>query len=236
MLPVSDMHVATIENTPFVMQPKTLVGIALTLAASYVAARLHRPRWPRPAQWVLALVWFVAWECADTIHTVGHIRSARAVGARVDRVLLMWGLQSTRYDRADVTPRQHSARAIGGPLMSGTLTMTAMPLYTVFGRIPIVGAVIESWLICNALIFTGSLLPIPLFDGGSILKWATTMRTGEEALGDEAVQQAGSLTIAGLGLAALIFGARGKWRLAAGTAAAAMGAAADLFVLRGRLP
>jgi Zn-dependent protease len=232
----SEMSLAVIDDTPFVIQPKTMIGLAMIGVAAYVAARLHRPRWSRPSQIVLALFWFTLYEIADSLHSIGHIRSARQVGAKMDQVLLVWGIQVTQYSQSDVTPRQHIGRAIGGPLMTGALTLSAMPLYTLFGRIPIIGALVECWLICNALILTAALTPTPNFDGASILKWATVIRTGEEALGDEAVQQAGSLVIAGFGLASLLLILRGKWRASLGALGAGIAAAADLFVLRGRLP
>ncbi len=80
------------------------------------------------------------------------------------------------------------------------------------------------------------IIPTPHFDGASLLKWTTTQRTGEEAFGDEAVQQAGSLTIGALLLAVPILALRGKWLAAGAALIGAAAAAGDLFWLKGRLP
>ncbi len=233
---MSDLHLGTLDGTPVSAGATALPGLLGIAFGAYVAARIQRPHWPRLMQWVLAAAWFGLFEAADTLHTVGHIFSARRVDAPVDSVLLASGVQVTVYHKADVVPRQHIGRALGGPLASGALTTTAFPLYWLFHRIPILSALTEAWLFSNAIILAGALTPTPHFDGASILKWAVGGQTGEEALGDEAVQEAGSLTIGVLGVVAVILGLRGKWRWSGAALLAAGIVALDLFILKGQFP
>ena len=225
-----------LDQTPVVASVGTAPGLIMLAAASYLAARLQRPHWPRLMQLLLAAGWFGLYQIADTIHTVGHIRAARQFNVPVDRVVLAWGLQATEYNKNDVTPRQHIGRAAGGVVTSGALTVLSFPFYSVFGRIPLLGALIEAWFTCNSLLFVGSATPTPHFDGASILKWFVAQRTGEEALGDEAVQTAGSLVIGGLGLLAMMLVLRGRWRLAFASLLAAGVFALDLYILKGSMP
>ena len=225
-----------LDQTPVVASIGTAPGFIILAGTSYVAARLQRPRWPRLMQLLLAAGWFGLYQIADTIHTIGHIRSARQFNAPVDRIVLAWGLQATEYDQNNVTPRQHIGRAAGGVAASGALTVLSFPFYSVFSRIPVLGALIEAWFVCNALLFVGSSTPTPHFDGASILKWFVAQRTGEEALGDEAVQTAGSAVIGGLGFLAMILVFRGRWRLAFAALIAAGLLALDMYILKGSMP
>lgn len=236
MLPPTEVHVATIADTPFLARATELPGLLGTLALAYLSARIQRPGWSRGGQLFLAAAWFSMLEMSYVLHSIGHIRSARRVGAPMDNVLMLYGLQSTLYLNGDVTPRQHIGRAAGGPIISSILTIIAIPLYALLHRVPLLGELAEIWTLCNALMVAGALLPTPHFDMASILKWSVTQRTGEEALGDEVVQQVGSLTIGVLFGAAVLLVLRGQWRLAGAALITSLLAAADLFVFKGSLP
>lgn len=236
MLPPPEVNLGKIDGTQFLARPVEVPGLLGILIGCYGAARLQRPRWSWAAQIGLAAAWFVLFNVSYVLHTVGHIRSARRVGAPMDRVLLLWGFQTNLYRNQDVTPRQHIGRAAGGPLSSTLFTVTALPLYALLSRVPVLGALAEAWFFSNAIGLAGSLLPSPHFDGAALLKWSIAARTGEEALGDEAVQQLGSLTIGVLLLSTCILILRGKWRPAVVTFGAAIAAAGDLFWLKGGLP
>ncbi len=235
MLPPTEAHVATIADTPFLAQPTEIPGLLGTLALAYLAARVQRPGWSRIGQLFLTAAWFSMLQAAYVLHSVGHIGSARRVGAPMDSVMLLYGLQSTLYLNGDVTPRQHIGRAAGGPIISSVLTITAVPLYVLLHRVPLLGELAEIWTLCNALILAGAVLPTPHFDMASILKWSVAQRTGEEALGDEAVQQVGSLAVAVLFGISLWLVLRGQWRLAGAALITSLFAAADLYVLKGKL-
>lgn len=236
MLPPREVYLTTIDGVRFLALPTALPGALATLVLAYGSATAQRPAWHGAPRWALTAAWALLLQAAYLIHTVGHIESARRVGAGMNDVLLTWGLQSTLYLNEDVTARQNIGRALGGPLASSAATVSALPLYALLSRVPVLGELAEVWLWVNALNVVISLLPTPHFDGASLLKWSVAARTGEEALGAEAVQQAGSVVVAGLFGAMLFFAVRGQWRAALVALLTGSAAAGDLFVLKGRLP
>jgi hypothetical protein len=75
------------------------------------------------------------------------------------------------------------------------------------------------------LILTGSLAPLPIFDGGSLLKWTLvdSGRTPTEA--DQIVKQAGLATGVAATGAGVMFATRRRWLPAVGAGMVAIGAA-----------
>lgn len=236
MLPPPDMHVLTLDNTPVQARPSAIVGLFGTFALAYGAAASMRPRWPAVGKALLALFITEAIQLAYLAHNAGHIASARRVNAPMDRIVIAWGLHNNIYTNAQVTPRQHVGRALGGPTASALTTGSAAVIYGIVQRIPVIGALAEGWLYANAIMLAGALFPSHHFDAGTIVKWTVAGRTGEEALGDEAVQTAGSITIGVLLLATAWFVLRGRWRAAIVAGLAALAGGLDLFVLKGSIP
>src|SRR5579859_6482998 len=89
-IPVGAM--ATIGGISVSASAGTLPGLLGIALGAYVAARIQRPRWPMLLQWLLTIAWFALFEVADTLHTLGHIRSARQVGAPMDAIMLTTGV------------------------------------------------------------------------------------------------------------------------------------------------
>jgi hypothetical protein len=230
------MHVLMLDKTPVQARPSAIIGLLGTFVLGYGIADSMRPRWPAPAKVLLAVVTTQFIQVAYTIHTAGHINSARRAGAPMDKVVIAWGLFNNVYIDNKVLPRQHVGRAIGGPVVSAATTGGAALAYGLLKWVPIVGALLESWFYANAIILAGSAFPSPHFDVGAILKWTVAGRTGEEALGEEAVQAAGSLSFGALALVALWFLIRGKWRAAITVGLLALAGGLDLYVLKGRIP
>jgi Zn-dependent protease len=223
-----------IQNTPFVARPGDVVAQMGIFWLLLQAAKNSKPRWPAPLRWMQAAIWFNMFQGADTLHTLGHILSARSVGAPMDAITTRLGIQTTVYHNNDVTPEQHIGRAIGGPLASGAATVTGYLFWRGVHRIPVLGWLAKTWYIMNALALAASMAPAPSCDGGTLLHWFTKLQSGEEALGDEAVQQIGYATAAGVMLAAGLMLLRGKWMWALGCAGFAMFIVADLMGLIGK--
>jgi hypothetical protein len=225
-----------LDGVPLYLKPSAIPGIIGAFVLSYAVAAWMRPKWPLFGKVLLAATLTQLLQAGLLIHSAGHIRSARQVGAPMQAVALDWGFQSNQYADEAVTPRQHIGRAMGGPVATALATGSAGLLYTVLRWIPIIGAVAEGWLYVNAIILAGSVTPTPHFDAGTIIKWGVAGATGEEALGDEAVQTAGSLTVGSLLLAAAGLIVTGKWRVGLAALVGAVATGLDLFWLRGRLP
>jgi Zn-dependent protease len=113
---------------------------------------------------------------ADLGHAIAHIPSARYSGAPVDEILISSGMPRTLYLNHDVSPSTHRKRALGGPIFS---TIGVLLSFLVYG-LSTSGALtreLAGWsLIGHGFILIGSLLPFPMVDGGSILKWTLVKR------------------------------------------------------------
>ena len=161
---------------------------------------------------------------ADLAHVFGHTVSARAAGAPMDRVLVALGIPRTLYDDNDVPPATHRMRALGGPIAN----LLALLLSLVWRRAarPASAARDLADVSClgHGLLFFGSLVPLPIFDAGTILKWTLVEQGRSEAAADAQVHQVSEL----IGLGALCTGAVVvlQGRRAAGVALIAGGAVA----------
>jgi Zn-dependent protease len=236
LLPPPEVSIAVIDETPLAARPSAIPGFLVTYGLCYGAAAWQRPGWAPFPRALLAALWFIFLQAAYTLHSAGHIRSARRVNAPMNKLILAWGFQSNVYLNSEATPRQHVGRAIGGPIASTVATVSAFPFYSLLRHVPLIGLCFEAWFFSNAIMLGVSLIPTPHFDGASLLKWSVAGKTGEEALGDEAVQTAGSLTIGVLFLAALVLLFRGNWRGSVVAFGSAVAALVDLFILKGDLP
>lgn len=238
MLPPQELHTFKLLGVPVQLRMDDLPAQVGVFWVVMQLVRQGKPNWSPVLRWPAALVSYGLWQAADTLHSVGHILSAKRTDAPVDAVVQTRGFQVIRYIKHDVTPQQHVGRAIGGPLMSGALVASSYMVWRIVRRVPIIGGFLgnlaETWLVANAVMLGASLTPSPTFDGSVLLKWGVASRTGEEALGDEAVQQAGFATVGGLFMAAGLLLMRGK--LVYGLAAFMYGLyiIADLLVLRGK--
>jgi Zn-dependent protease len=229
------MIVGEYQGTRFMMRQSALAGYAATLVACVLLAAERRPRWSWAGKGLLGSAWFAVFQASYVLHSIGHVLSARAVGAPMQTVLLHWGFQINEYLDHQVTPQQHIGRASGGPLASGAGAASGYAVWRLLRRVPLFGDVAEAWFVSNLLIGAVSAAPTPHFDGASILKWAVAQHTSEPALGEEAVQQIGFAVVGGLLLTAAIFTLRGKVLQAVGAFGLAVFMVADLLLLRGQL-
>jgi hypothetical protein len=144
---------------------------------------------------------------ADLGHAMAHIFSARYAGAPMDEILLSEGMPRTLYYNNDVPPRVHRLRALGGPIynvvglaISCLLRFLAPPGSWV--------REVAGWsCLGHGFILGGSLFPLPVVDGGSVLKWTLVERGRTPEQADEIVRQVDlslgtALTATGVALAA----------------------------------
>jgi Zn-dependent protease len=110
------------------------------------------------------------------LHQFGHAIAARRTGYPMIGIQLFLGLSQSKYppDEPPLPGRVHITRALGGPLLS-TLVMAVYGILTLLLLTEPLTAwwwlLVWGWL-DNLLIFSlGALLPVPIFDGGTLLKW-----------------------------------------------------------------
>jgi hypothetical protein len=144
---------------------------------------------------------------ADVGHAIAHIFSARWAGAPMDEILLSAGMPRTLYWNNAVSPNAHRLRAIGGPLFNLVALLLSLAIYALPAGNSVVRELATWSALGHALILIMSLVPLPVVDGGTLLKWTLVARGRTETQADEAVRRLdwgiASLTeIAGLVLVA----------------------------------
>ena len=144
---------------------------------------------------------------SEWCHNLAHAAVAKWVGHPTDAIRITWGMPLLVYyetEDAEVTPRQHIARALGGPLINLIFLGVAAVLrpMTKFGSS--LRDVTDAAMGMNAFLFLGGMLPIPAMDGGAILKWALVENGPTPSQADEVIRKLDAVTAAGLGIGAAV--------------------------------
>ncbi|MCB0199080.1 MAG: hypothetical protein KDI03_03330 [Anaerolineae bacterium] len=174
---------------------------ALWAVMTWMAGRGHSER-SFLARLCIGFVAVIVMIPADLAHAFAHTISARRAGAPMDEIVLGMHMPHTLYYDNDVPPAAHRGRALGGPIYSATALATDLATRQITPRDSVLHDLLGWSAAANAMIFVGSLMPLPFVDGGSILKWTLVERglTVEEA--ERVVLQ----TDLGLGAAAAVAG------------------------------
>lgn len=126
---------------------------------------------------------------ADLIHYVGHILSSRWAGGPIDRIHMAAPLPRAVYLDNDVPPRVHRLRSVGGPLASGLAALFFGALRLVIPKNSVGADWLKQSAGLNGLTAIGSLAPLPLVDGGAILKWTLVEQGQPPEAAEQKVQQ-----------------------------------------------
>jgi hypothetical protein len=127
---------------------------------------------------------------ADIGHAIAHIFSARAAKAPMNQILLTSGMPRTLYNDNEVSPTAHRTRALGGPVFSAVGLVLSLVLY-IFLQKGSIGSELAGWsLLGHSFIFSGILIPLPIVDGGTILKWTLVEKGRTESEADQVVRNA----------------------------------------------
>jgi hypothetical protein len=187
------MVTLTIFGTQVKINPVILVNLAVLWAApTWIGLSQH----PDRGFWTGLLIGFIAMILliiADFGHAIAHIFSARYAKAPMDKILISAGMPRTLYSNDDVSPAAHRMRAIGGPIFSALGLLLSLGIYGLASSGS--GArELAAWsTIGHGLIFVGSILPLPIVDGGTILKWTLVERGKTEAEADDILRRVGRL-------------------------------------------
>ena len=126
---------------------------------------------------------------AEFGHAIAHILSARYAGAPMDEVLISAGMPRTLYWNVEVSPDAHRLRAMGGPiynvlgLLLSAVTHRVAPHHSTAREL-------AGWSgLGHGLLLIGSLAPVSIVDGGTILKWTLVAKGTTPANGDQVVRR-----------------------------------------------
>jgi hypothetical protein len=192
-------------GVPVVAQPDFWPApIMLTGLLAWVAG-LRKPERSWPQRLGVALLAMPVAFLADVGHAMAHTVSARLAGAPMDEILLSSGMPRTLYENNNVSPQTHIRRSLGGPIFS----LIGFTLSLLWRRISPRGSLsrdlAEASLAGHSFILLGSLAPLPMVDGGIILKWKLVEAGQSPEQADQTVHKASlSLGAAFLGLGALL--------------------------------
>lgn len=225
----TDVHlVLNVLNTPVKVKPEFLANLlALWAGMTWLSGRKH-PERHFPVRLLAGALSAFVLILSDVGHAFAHTISARFAGAPMDEIVLSSGMPRTVYYEDDVPPHAHRMRAMGGPLFSVLGLGISLLVRSLVPRHSIAREVADWSSVGHGLILTGSLAPLPIVDGGSLLKWTLVDRGRPPAQADQIVKQAGIATGVAATGAGVMFATRRRWLPAVGLIAAgavAIGAA-----------
>jgi Zn-dependent protease len=203
-------------GTPLVVKGLTwlpIIPLATWLAMAWFAGR-RRPRrsWLERAR--VAALTMPVFLGSEWCHNLAHAAAAKAIGKPMDAMRIAWGMPlCVYYDVNDpnVTPRQHILRSLGGPALN-LLLLTMSTLVRMFTRAGGVAREIANFAAkTNALMVAVSLLPLPVIDGGPIVKWALVDRGRSIEQAEDALRRTDGVLAAGLSLGSLAGLRRRRW-------------------------
>jgi len=139
---------------------------------------------------------------ADVGHAMAHTVSARLAGAPMDEILLSAEMPRTLYENNSVPPHVHIARSLGGPIFSLISFILSLLWRSISPRKSISRELAETSAVAHGFILLGSVVPLPMVDGGIILKWRLVQAGRSVEQADRVVQRASW----GLGAALLAVG------------------------------
>ena len=126
---------------------------------------------------------------ADFGHALAHIFSASLAGAPMDEILITAGMPRTLYWNNEVSPDVHRMRAMGGPVFNAVVLLLSGVIYAVASGNPIARELAAWSAVGHGFILLAALLPLPMVDGGTLLKWTLVARGRTETEADEIVRR-----------------------------------------------
>jgi hypothetical protein len=193
------------------VKPAVLLNLTGLWAAMTWLVGRRRPEWSRGMRGLAGLLDMAVLAAADFGHALAHIISARAAGAPVDEILISAGMPRTLYWSDEVAPRVHRTRAVGGPIYSAIGLLTSALLWRLAPRDSLVGEVAGWSSVGHGFILSGSLMPLPIVDGGTLLKWTLVERGYAEPEAEAVVRKAALALGIGAATAGIVAARRRRW-------------------------
>lgn len=211
----------------FWLMPPLLWGTLTWLAGK------RRPERSRAQRLLVGALSLPLAASADLGHALTHTVTARMAGAPTEAILLEAGMTRTLYADNAVPARVHIMRSLGGPLANLLGLLVSLLWRYSAARGSLGRELAETTAATHAALAFGSLLPLPIVDGGVILKWLLVLEGNPPAQAGQMVNKAAISIGAGAIGAGAIFLALGRRTLGALlTAAGVLAAAAGLEWLK----
>jgi len=130
---------------------------------------------PEPGFWLSLLIGLAASTLlvlADFGHALAHIFSARIAGAPMDEILIAGDMPRTIYHNNDLAPAVHRRRALGGPVFNAIGLLLSLGVFALVRGSMVAQELMAFSAVGHGLLLIMSMFPLPMVDGGTILKWA----------------------------------------------------------------
>lgn len=180
-------------GAPLVIKGHTWLPLSQAGAWFYLAKRSDKPGRSCLTRLVVGFLKMVAMLGSEWLHNLAHAAAARLVGKPMDALRVTWGMPLVVYyepDDPNVTPKQHIARSLGGPVMNASLLVPFSSLRRMTKPDTVAREVCDFALGTNMFLATTGMLPIPFFDGGPVLKWSLVRRGHSIEAAEESVRKA----------------------------------------------
>jgi hypothetical protein len=152
-----------------------LVLATLWLIVSWLGWLLH-PYRTLPQALLIGLVSALLMAIAEYGHPFAHLISARYAGAPMDELVISEGMPRTLYSDDSVPPNAHRLRALGGPIFNVLGVLLSVAVFVMSAS----NSLVREWASWSAfghgMLLAESLFPVPMVDGGSLLKWTLVVR------------------------------------------------------------
>jgi hypothetical protein len=122
-------------------------------------------------------------------HPFAHIFSARYAKAPIDEILISGDMPRTLYWNNDVSPNAHRLRAMGGPIYNILGLLLSLGVYVVMPDNSLARELAAWSAGGHGLLFLMSMMPLPMVDGGAILKWTLVAKGRTEIEADEIIRR-----------------------------------------------
>ena len=129
---------------------------------------------------------------SEWCHNLAHAAAAQAVQKPMDELRIIGGMPRVVYyniEDPSVTPRQHILRALGGPIFNALLLGLSWLLRTKTAPESLAREAADVSVGTNLFLSSVSFLPIPIIDGGPILKWSLVSRGLSPASADSQLRK-----------------------------------------------
>jgi hypothetical protein len=129
---------------------------------------------------------------ADFGHALAHIFSARLAGAPMDEIRIsITKMPHTLYNNNKVSPAVHRMRATGGPFFNACCLVLSLGVFY-FSPIHSIAKELSTWsAAAHSMMLIMSLAPLPIVDGGSILKWTLVEKGWTESAAEVTASRIG---------------------------------------------
>ena len=125
-------------------------------------------------------------------HNLAHLTASNLIDQPMDQFRIQLGMPRCVYHKLndpEVAPREHVARAMGGPIFNLMVLPFAWAARRLTKKDSIAGIAARTAFDTNLFLSSVSLLPIPGIDGGPLLKWSLVDRGKTPQEADEVVRR-----------------------------------------------